>query len=347
MKKSLYSQFMKIHREELIQKAIRDFGKTPRQAAEAFDKLYELDRKTFDEIVYKIKISGGNLGRIALNTGLDLETLLRLMRVLVKSGIVKIDRNGRVRTQESNSKGEKRVKLKNNPIKPNLNLDQHPCTMDSSIRLVRKIVSDMPQDGNKILFLGDDDLMSVFMASASDMEVHALDYDGKTLALIRRIAKENGLSIHTHKVDLIKGLPNTLKNRFDAFVSGPSWNAKSVKLFAYRGWEALKKERGCKGYLFFSPFVVSNRLLEVQRFINSMGFQFEEIATAFNKYPIMWDYSESDSIRRFANDMNVDIKKLSKYPFIFSTLYKLKLFNTKTGSKVNPNVKKIYDYYAI
>ena len=346
MKKSLYSQFMKIHREELIQKAIRDFGKTPRQAAEAFDKLYELDRKTFDEIVYKIKISGGNLGRIALNTGLDLETLLRLMRVLVKSGIVKIDRNGRVRTQESNSKGEK--KLSNIKIlsKINLDLNQHPCLPKSSIRTTKKIMSDTPQN-SRIIFLGDDNLMSVFMASASDMEVHALDYDGKTLVLIRRIAKENGLSIHTHKVDLIKGLPNTLKNRFDAFVSGPSWNAKSVKLFAYRGWEALKKERGCKGYLFFSPFVVSNRLLEVQRFINSMGFQFEEIATAFNKYPIMWDYSESDSIRRFANDMNVDIKKLSKYPFIFSTLYKLKLFNTKTGSKVNPNVKKIYDYYAI
>ncbi|MBS7279937.1 MAG: bis-aminopropyl spermidine synthase family protein, partial [Candidatus Freyarchaeota archaeon] len=107
-------------------------------------------------------------------------------------------------------------------------------------------------EGKDIIFVGDDDLLSVFTALLGEAnQITVLDVDERILSLIERLSKENDLNIETLKHDLMHPLPPTLQNKFDTFVTDSSHCLGGIMLFVSRGISSLKKGIETAGYFNF------------------------------------------------------------------------------------------------
>ncbi|WXG40030.1 MAG: bis-aminopropyl spermidine synthase family protein [Candidatus Freyarchaeum deiterrae] len=107
-------------------------------------------------------------------------------------------------------------------------------------------------EGKDVIFVGDDDLLSVFTALLGDANrITVLDVDERILGLIDRLSEENDLNIETLKHNLMLPLPPSLLGKFDTFCTDSSHCLGGIALFVSRGISSLKKEKETAGYFNF------------------------------------------------------------------------------------------------
>lgn len=114
---------------------------------------------------------------------------------------------------------------------------QGPSLPETSFRQALLISSQIP--GNKILCMGDDNFVSIGLASLGH-QVTVVDCDKYLLRLIDRKAKEYGLQINTILYDLKDSLPQTLLNNIDLITMDPVSSENWFKLFLSRSISCLK-----------------------------------------------------------------------------------------------------------
>nr|MDO8079577.1 bis-aminopropyl spermidine synthase family protein [Candidatus Freyarchaeota archaeon] len=107
-------------------------------------------------------------------------------------------------------------------------------------------------EGKDVIFVGDDDLLSVFTALLGDANrITVLDVDERILGLIDKLSEENDLNIETLKHNLMFPLPSILQGKFDTFCTDSSHCLGGIVLFVSRGISSLKKETETAGYFNF------------------------------------------------------------------------------------------------
>ena len=116
-------------------------------------------------------------------------------------------------------------------------LGQAPLTPISHIRKLNHILE---HSAEKVLMIGDDDLISISLARKG-IEVTMLEIDPYTCALIAGIAQEEQLKIDIHQVDLRLPLPKEIPDDFDLFVADPDFTLNAFGLFLCRGLSKIKE----------------------------------------------------------------------------------------------------------
>lgn len=172
-----------------------------------------------------------------------------------------------------------------------LEIDQSHCTVPTKLRRVLMLHEAGALEGRRVLFLGDDDLMSVAVErvarhygfAESIREMAVVDVDPAVLDFCRARLPDPAFPVSFTQHDLRSPLPPELVGRFDTVFTDPPYTPEGAELFLSRAASALSV-RG-SGHVFFcfgmKPPPVS---LRVQAAIAGMGFVIRRIVRNFNEY---------------------------------------------------------------
>lgn len=171
-------------------------------------------------------------------------------------------------------------------------LDQAFCNPETSLRRALYLYRCGALEGKRVLFLGDDDRISLASAllghalGGSDWSPRLLvvEKDPRILALLRSAAEEEGVALETREHDLRQPLPEELLGAFDTFETDPPYTPAGARLFVSRGVSALASGTGHQGFLSFGSRAPDD-LLEIHRDLVAMGLAVSEVIPAFNDYP--------------------------------------------------------------
>jgi predicted methyltransferase len=173
---------------------------------------------------------------------------------------------------------------------PRLELDQCHTTVKAKLRRVLAMHAADALAGRRILFLGDDDLVSIALArfvrrfgsSATVERVTVVDVDERLLAFIEDELAEAPFPVECVQHDLREPLLPSLACAFDTVVTDPPYTTAGASLFLSRAVESLRGE-GADVFLSFG----SRRpgaSFELQRTIAGLGLEIRALTRDFNTY---------------------------------------------------------------
>ncbi|NMC04264.1 MAG: bis-aminopropyl spermidine synthase family protein [Candidatus Lokiarchaeota archaeon] len=178
-------------------------------------------------------------------------------------------------------------------------VDQAKCTGETIARRLLLLHAWHVFDGNSILFLGDDDFISVAACSPEFLEdyfisdpsiaskpfdVTVIDIDPRILGKIDALGKQLlATNLTTIEQDVRRPLPPGLRNKFDIVFTDPPYTFNGCKLFLSRAIDALKHEKGSRVFLSFGH-VSQDMMQQIQALIVQLGFVIDAIYPRFNRY---------------------------------------------------------------
>jgi N4-bis(aminopropyl)spermidine synthase len=170
-------------------------------------------------------------------------------------------------------------------------LDQTHCTVDTKVGRVLRLQQARALAGQRILLLGDDDLISVAIArfaartgsAAAIRRLTVVDTDPDILGWIRQWVAGTGTEVETAEHDLRQPLPPSLTGAFDVVLTDPPYTVAGAELFLSRAVTALEPQPG--RHVFFSFGARRpDETVAVQRAMAEMGLAVRSLAPGFNTY---------------------------------------------------------------
>ncbi len=143
-------------------------------------------------------------------------------------------------------------------------------------------------EGQKILFLGDDDLTSVAaLLSGLPQEIAVLDIDDRVLEFVQRAAEEHGWKkLRVYRYDVRDPLPSEFVARFDVFFTDPVETLPGLRIFLSRCAQALRG-REAAGYLGLTHLEASRqKWYSIQQMFLDMGLCITDIIPNFHSYEL-------------------------------------------------------------
>jgi N4-bis(aminopropyl)spermidine synthase len=170
-------------------------------------------------------------------------------------------------------------------------LDQTHCTVETKLRRVLRMHAAHALAGQRILLLGDDDLVSLAIVAFAAWTGHAevirrlavVDTDPDVLGWIGKQAARSGVRVDLIEHDLRQPLPAGLAEGFDVVATDPPYTVAGAELFLSRAVEALAPEPG--RHVFFSFGARRpEQTLAVQAGIARLGLAVRSLTPNFNSY---------------------------------------------------------------
>ena len=170
-------------------------------------------------------------------------------------------------------------------------LDQTHCTVPTKLARVHRLHEARALAGQRILLLGDDDLISVAIAHAvatagrpaAIRRLTVIDADADVLDWIRSQVSATGVAVETVRRDLREPLPQELAGAFDVVLTDPPYTVAGAKLFLSRAVSGLAPEPG--RHVFFSFGARRpDETVAVQRAMAEMGLAIRSLEPGFNEY---------------------------------------------------------------
>jgi predicted methyltransferase len=125
-------------------------------------------------------------------------------------------------------------------------LDQAHLTPDCLIRKSSFLIQEGLTAGRRVLFLGDDDFLSLAVGMMQESlgfaqggALHVLDVDPRILETIETVAREESLPVIASSGDARSPLPTDLRGSFDTVVTDPPYTVAGLDSFLSRASEAL------------------------------------------------------------------------------------------------------------
>jgi predicted methyltransferase/DNA-directed RNA polymerase subunit RPC12/RpoP len=170
-------------------------------------------------------------------------------------------------------------------------LDQTHCTVDTKLGRVLRLHQARALAGQRILLLGDDDLISVAIArfaaltgsSAAVRRLAVVDTDADILSWINQHVAGTGTAVEAVEHDLRLPLPPSLVGAFDVVLTDPPYTVAGAELFLSRAVMALAPQPG--RHVFFSFGARRpDETVAIQRAMAEMGLVVRSLAPGFNTY---------------------------------------------------------------
>jgi len=184
--------------------------------------------------------------------------------------------------------------LKNRPI-PEYALDQSHANFSTVIKKTLYLLKKGDIEGRKIIFLGDDDIISLAIGLTKlAKEITIVDIDDRILDFLSQSAEK--LSLKNFNVlshDLRKPCPNEIVNKYDIVVTDPPYTNEGLRLFLKRAKQVLKstinidgKDHPVVGKKCFLSFgnKPPEQMQNLQLSILDHGFIINEMIPDFNHY---------------------------------------------------------------
>jgi N4-bis(aminopropyl)spermidine synthase len=163
--------------------------------------------------------------------------------------------------------------------------NQLPCTVET-----RKKRADLFERNGfrekEILLMGDDDMVSVELASRNFKHITVLDCDITLLKKLKILTQDAKFPVTFFHVDLYEGLPAFLNHIFDVVIFDPPQNYNDLSIFMNCAIKSLKYTNS-SFYMMVNSIALGRKnkdrlisQLQIHGFTNTQKFDF------FNSYPL-------------------------------------------------------------
>lgn len=364
--KSLYFQFLKFHEKNFLNDRKLWFGVKDLKIKEK--KIKEIflnyEKESFFEFCKRIKdivFAKEPIKETLEKWSVDNWTPYYFLKFLKNKKIIDFKKNGKIilikkefkkifpppqTEKEIKEKIEKKIKTKlilkapSNYIfktKIKAKYDQFPISVSSAIFISSKILEYLPLY-KKFLFVGDDDLMSVYL-SLTDVNFRAkvVDIDENLLNNIKEISKKFNLKIETEKINIFK--TKKLKEDFIGFLTSPVYTFEGTKAFLNFGINQLGQDGGYV-FLNLSDEAIGNRYLFLEEFFAKKNLKIEEVIKGKIYYP--WQIIHPDEKIILKKYQKLFSKKIvENSPIISSSFW---IFNFIPFKVPKPQKQPFYTY---
>ncbi|MFW9817967.1 MAG: bis-aminopropyl spermidine synthase family protein [Candidatus Thorarchaeota archaeon] len=185
--------------------------------------------------------------------------------------------------------------LLNNRPDPEFSLDQSHADFPTIVKKVLYLLKKGDIEGRKIIFLGDDDVISLGLGltKLAD-EITVIDIDNRVLEFISQSAKNlNFENFNVINHDLRESCPKTVRNKYDVVIMDPPYTIEGLRLFLKRARQVIKSKMKFNDEIV--PIVGKKCLLsfgnkppaqmqKLQLAILDHGFVINEMLPDFNHY---------------------------------------------------------------
>jgi N4-bis(aminopropyl)spermidine synthase len=170
-------------------------------------------------------------------------------------------------------------------------LDQTHCSVATKVRRVLRMHEDGALAGQRILLLGDDDLISVAIAvfaaalgvAGGIRRLTVIDSDPEVLRWAGQQIAGTGVEAELIEHDLRRPLPSGLAGGFDVACTDPPYTVAGAELFLSRAVAGL--DEGAGRHVFFSFGARRpDETLRSQELIGDMGLAIRGLWPGFNEY---------------------------------------------------------------
>jgi predicted methyltransferase len=230
-------------------------------------------------------------------------------------------------------------------IKAKREYDQFLATPETTYKKANVVCEKGAVQGKNLAFIGDDDLVSLALASLckSYKSITVFDVDGELLSKIETGTKDlNFKNIYTVKYDVRKELSQKYLGRFDTIIFDPPYTKSGVTLFLQRAVEMLGKIGGFEGkYIFMcygNSFKSPEKILKMQELVSRFNLVIEDKIDKFAQYEGAESVGSSSSLyilkaNKFTHpvDITFDAKSIytyekqedEKFPFVDHVVLKV------------------------
>jgi N4-bis(aminopropyl)spermidine synthase len=172
-----------------------------------------------------------------------------------------------------------------------LELDQTHCTADTKLRRVLRMHEAGALAGQRVIILGDDDLVCLAIAAfasqagpaATPRRVAVVDCDRDLLRYLSGQLAALGMQAELVEHDLREPLPASLLGGFDVACTDPPYTVAGAELFLSRAVSALAPGGG--GHAFFSFGARRpDETVQTQQIMAAMGLAVRSLVPGFNTY---------------------------------------------------------------
>lgn len=364
--KVLYLDFLKFffrqyEKDRKIWFGVRDLKERERKIKET---IFNYERETFLEFCKKIKdilFAKNPLAETLTKWSMGNWDPYYFFKFLKDKKIIDFQKNGRtkiikkdfldffpkpLKEDEVKEKIEKKLKRKLSPHLPSnfflqtkikSHFDQFPISVSSTIFLTSKILEYLPLYG-EFLFVGDDDLMSIYLSLADPkIRCFVVDIDDDLLKKIQEISKKFGLKIETKKLNIFK--QKRIGKKFIGFLSSPVYTFEGVKVFSDFGVNQLGEDGGYV-FLNLADEAIGNRYIFLEDFFAKKMLKIEEVIKGKIYYPWQLIHFEDKVILQRYKKM-FDEKVVKNSPIISSSLW---IFSFIPFKMKKPEKQPFYAY---
>ncbi|PIZ51016.1 hypothetical protein COY27_05160 [Candidatus Woesearchaeota archaeon CG_4_10_14_0_2_um_filter_33_13] len=155
---------------------------------------------------------------------------------------------------------------------------------ESVLTRVKFLISHADIQNKRVLILGDDDLLSIFLAATGlPKEVVVIEIDEAVLDYIDSVATKHKLKIKTISYNAAEPLPSNLIGKVDTFITEPVETIFGLKACLSRGAQSLVPN----GSLYFGLSRIDSTLkkwYEIQKMLNQMNLCITDLVKGIGKY---------------------------------------------------------------
>lgn len=208
------------------------------------------------------------------------------------------------------------LKVKNKRPSPKRIYDQFTATLETIAKRVALIDFFGDIKGKRILFLGDADFTSLPVANLkSAEEVVVVEIDRGVIKAIKEVSEEFNLEIKTIECDLRKGIPTTLKGKFDTVFTDPPYTPEGIMLFISRAIESTDRtNQTARIYICYgNSDRAKERFLPIQEILVDSGLMIRWVLGKFNRYERAESIGSSSSL--YVTEVTPKTKSLIKGNF--------------------------------
>jgi hypothetical protein len=163
-------------------------------------------------------------------------------------------------------------------------LHQQPCSSMTTAKRAA-LIAEYLTPASTVLCLGDDDFVSVALASTVGNEVTVIDLDRQVLSIIEEISRDQNLRITTHLADICRPLPPPLLSAFDVVVTDPIYFVRDMMNFLSAAEQCLSKSAGAALLSCCSRALAGPAWRTVEDWARSRSLAAERYLDGFNEYP--------------------------------------------------------------
>jgi len=229
-------------------------------------------------------------------------------------------------------------------IRPNASYNQFPCTFNSRLKRIERLLADYPYVTDlKVGLMGDDDGMALTLAQWTPFIPVVFEADPQILTTIETARVQHNLCLEIHETNLAQIEP--LKTNIDTFIADPPYTLQGILAFLYHGLSCLKT--------FDRFYLLANQMMlgrsdkhQFLLYLTECGATLQSLQHQFNAYPLPENFREFVDLDAEIKCMGgvLPVKSLSSA----SSLYVFELSDLnldRLTSRLNPE-KSIYTRYG-
>lgn len=276
----------------------------------------------------------------------DFDNIAPFLESLINSGIINVSQDGNITQLAYFKPPFPQTADQVSNITPLKELNQFPCDQASRTRR-HQLLNDRYPHATKVRvgIVGDDDLLSIELATDQRFETLVLEKDPRIVELIAKHTQQQCTLITRDVVDINADDINQ-EEKVQTFITDPPYTLDGSLAFIKAGLSIMQNNREQKEfYVVLNPTMMGRKIEGLLRILALAGITLTYIVENFSQYKLPTQFRERTRANMFLANHGISEAALQ-----YSSSSNLYVFTTRGDNPAHDltehiDVSKLYDHY--